>query len=124
MRYKVVPVSSGLIPSLPARQEQQILWIGCSDSQITDTDVPDVSRREFFVHRNLGNKLSNGDTSSRSAIDFCVQDIHVDLAPLLTMRLLEQKLFFQVRHVIICGHYGCGLINTSGDVSPAKGWLA
>ncbi|KAH6667693.1 carbonic anhydrase, partial [Halenospora varia] len=91
VRYTAVPVPPDLIPSLSKPQEQ-ILWVGCSDSQITETDVLNVPRQEIFVHRNLGNKLSNGDTSSLSAIELCVQEM-------------------KVGHVIICGHYGCGLIN-------------
>jgi carbonic anhydrase len=76
VRYITVPVPADLIPSLPKPQEQ-IFWVGCSDSQVIETDVLNVPRQALFVHRNLGNKLSNGDTSSLSAIEFCVQDIQV-----------------------------------------------
>jgi carbonic anhydrase len=74
--YTAVPVPPDFIPSLQTPQ-QQILWVGCSDSQIIETDTLNVPRQEFFVHRNLGNKLSNGDTSSLSAIELCVEVIQV-----------------------------------------------
>ncbi|PSS08466.1 hypothetical protein M430DRAFT_128467 [Amorphotheca resinae ATCC 22711] len=102
--YTAVPVPPDFIPSLQTPQ-QQILWVGCSDSQIIETDTLNVPRQEFFVHRNLGNKLSNGDTSSLSAIELCVEVI-------------------QVKHIIVCGHYGCGLINTHSDIKSYAGWLS
>jgi carbonic anhydrase len=74
--YTTVPVASDLIPSLP-RAQQQILWVGCSDSQTIETDVLNVPREELFVHRDPGNKLSKGDTSSLSAIELCVQVLQV-----------------------------------------------
>jgi carbonic anhydrase len=78
VEYTAVPVSSNLIPSLSKPQEQeQIFWVGCSDSHIVETDILDVPRQELFVHRNLGNKLSNGDISSLGALEFCVQDKQV-----------------------------------------------
>lgn len=78
VKYTTSPVSSDLIPSLPKPQpQQQILWVGCSDSQIIETDVLNVPRQEFFVHRNLGNKLSIGDTSCLSAIELCVEVLQV-----------------------------------------------
>lgn len=76
VEYTAVPVSSDLIPSLQKPQEQ-IFWVGCSDSQIIETDILSVPRHELFVHRNLGNKLSNGDISSLGALEFCVQDMQV-----------------------------------------------
>jgi carbonic anhydrase len=76
VRYTAVPVPSDFIPSFPKLQEQ-ILWVGCSDSQIIETNVLNVPRQELFVLRNLGNKLSNGDISSLSGIEFCVEDIQV-----------------------------------------------
>lgn len=74
VQYTTTVVPPDLIASLP-RPQEQILWIGCSDSQVVETDVLNVPRNELFVHRNLANMLSNGDTSSLSAIEFCVEDI-------------------------------------------------
>lgn len=74
--YTAAPVPSDFIPSLEKAQ-QQILWVGCSDSQTIETDALNVPRQELFVHRDLGNQLSNGDTSSLSAIEVCVEDLQV-----------------------------------------------
>jgi carbonic anhydrase len=75
-KYTVEPLPSDFIPSL-GRPEPQILWVGCSDSWITETASLDVLPEEAFVHRNLGAVLSNGDLSSRSAIDYCVNLLKV-----------------------------------------------
>ena len=74
--YTTAPVLSDLIPLLP-NPLQQILWVGCSDSQTIETDTLNVTRQQLFVHRNLGNKLSNGDTSSLSAMQACVEVLQV-----------------------------------------------
>jgi carbonic anhydrase len=88
VRYTAVPVFSNMIQSIPNREEQ-ILWVGCSDSHIDETDVLNVPRQELFVHRNLGNKLSNGDTSSLGAIEFCIQDIEVCFQVALSMDIIR-----------------------------------
>jgi carbonic anhydrase len=69
--YSVLPVPKDLIPSTGIKQAN-ILWIGCSDSWITETSALDVLPEETFVHRNLGNVMSNGDLSSESAVVYCV----------------------------------------------------
>lgn len=58
-----------------------ILWVGCSDSSILETDVLDVPRDEMFVHRNLGHVLSNGDLSTMSALEWCVELLKVGGIP-------------------------------------------
>lgn len=92
VRYTAVPVLSNMIKSIPSREEQ-ILWVGCSDSHIDETDVLDVPRQELFVHRNLGNKLSNGDTSSLGAIEFCVKNIEVRFHVAICMDIIRLTIF-------------------------------
>lgn len=75
-KYSVQPVSPDFIPS-HGKAEAQILWVGCSDSWITETSSLDVLPDEIFVHRNLGTVLSNGDLSSTTAIDYCVNTLKV-----------------------------------------------
>jgi carbonic anhydrase len=75
-RYVVLPVPKDLIPS-QAVAKAQILWVGCSDSWITETSALDVLPEETFVHRNLGNVMSNGDLSSESAIAYSVDLLKV-----------------------------------------------
>jgi len=74
--YVVLPVPKDLIPS-QGFANAQILWVGCSDSWITETSALDVLPEETFVHRNLGNVMSNGDLSSESAIAYCVDLLKV-----------------------------------------------
>ena len=75
-RYNVKSIPQNFF-QCPADGKQQVLWIGCSDSWITETDRLGVSREEIFVHRNLANVVSNGDLSSSSAIEYCVAVLKV-----------------------------------------------
>ncbi|KAK0106788.1 hypothetical protein ONS95_003513 [Cadophora gregata] len=100
-QYTPVPVPHGFIPST-GTPKPHILWVGCSDSLILETETLGVLPDEIFVHRNLGNILSNGDLSSESAVDWCVGLLKVD-------------------HIVICGHYDCALID-KGDGSELGGW--
>ncbi|CAG8949182.1 hypothetical protein HYFRA_00004805 [Hymenoscyphus fraxineus] len=92
--YTIQPVPRDLIPSSPKStrdDEPHILWVGCSDSSVMETDSLNVGRAEMFVHRNLGHLLSNGDLSSRSAVEWSVELLKVD-------------------HIVVCGHYGCAML--------------
>ncbi|RDW60658.1 carbonic anhydrase-4 [Coleophoma cylindrospora] len=102
--YTTEVVSRDFIPAIN-EATPQILWVGCSDSIISETEVLDVQREQLFVHRNLGNILSNGDLSSESAVEWAVG-------------------LLQVKHIIVCGHYDCALIKSSEKDSDdaLHGW--
>ena len=68
-KYNISPVPGTYIKSNKTAKPQ-ILWVGCSDSVISETETLAVDAEEIFVHRNLGNILSNGDLSSESAIEW------------------------------------------------------
>jgi len=101
-KYTVKPLSKDFIPST-GEPRAQILWVGCSDSWITETSALDVLPEEIFVHRNLGNIVSNGDLSSQSAMAYSVD-------------------LLKVKHVVICGHYDCGLIKADEDPTAIHDW--
>lgn len=74
--YIVQPVEPNFIPS-NGKALAQILWVGCSSSWITETNVLDIAPEEIFVHRNLGNVLSYADLSSESAIEYALDLLKV-----------------------------------------------
>ncbi|KAM3072573.1 hypothetical protein ACMFMG_009366 [Clarireedia jacksonii] len=89
-------------PSTANATQEKVLWIGCSDSLVSETDtLTNVNRSEIFVHRNLGNRVSVGDVSSGSALEWCIEGL-------------------KVQHIIVCGHYDCHLLSESK--SDSNNW--
>jgi len=89
-------------------QAPEILWIGCSDSRVPANQITGTQPGEIFVHRNVANLVINTDVNVLSVLDFAVNHL-------------------KVRHVIVCGHYGCGGIKaatTQSDYKPVLNmWL-
>jgi len=84
----------GYFDKLAHLQTPEFLWIGCSDSRVPANEITGTQPGEIFVHRNVANLVINNDVNLLSVLDFAVNHL-------------------KVKHVIVCGHYGCGGIKSA-----------
>ena len=98
----------GFFGRLAKQQKPDFLWIGCSDSRVPANQITGLMPGDVFVHRNVANIVMQTDLNCMSVVDFAIRKL-------------------QVRHVIVCGHYGCAGVHAAmadKAVGAVDHWLS
>ncbi|WP_410222413.1 carbonic anhydrase [Pedobacter sp.] len=104
---ETLKLDKGYFDKLAAGQNPPVLWIGCSDSRVPANQITNTLPGDIFVHRNIANVVTHSDMSLLSVLDYAVNVL-------------------RVKHIIVCGHYGCGGVNaaiSNKQVGLIDNWL-
>jgi carbonic anhydrase len=104
---EMVEVDPNFFNKLEKIQSPEFLWIGCSDSRVPANQITGTAPGEVFVHRNIANLCIHSDVNMLSVLEYAVHHL-------------------RVKHVIVCGHYGCGGVRASmthADYNIINKWL-
>jgi len=103
----MVAKDANFFSNLAAQQTPEYLWIGCSDSRVPANELLGMAPGELFVHRNIANVVVHSDLNCLSVLQFAIDVL-------------------KVKHIIICGHYGCSGVHAAminRRVGLADNWL-
>jgi len=98
---------SSFFKMLAEGQNPEILYIGCSDSRVSAEEMSGIKPGQMFVHRNIGNIISNTDLNAMAVIEYAIGILNV-------------------KHVVVCGHYLCGGVKAAmqaQDLGLLNPWL-
>lgn len=103
----MVAQDAGFFKKLAGQQSPEYLWIGCADSRVPANEIVGLMPGELFVHRNIANVVVHTDLNCLSVLQFAIDVLGI-------------------KHVIVCGHYGCSGVHTAlarRRIGLADNWL-